>query len=52
MNSRILCWQEGVPAASRKRLCENMQYLKGQSNEQLDAVLAGGGARGLQEEVV
>jgi hypothetical protein len=46
MNSWILCWQEVVPAASRKRLCDNMQYLKGQPNE-LDPVLAGGGARGL-----
>ncbi len=45
----ILCWQEVVPAAPRKRLCENMQYLKGQPNEQLDPVLAGGGAHGLEE---
>ncbi len=52
MNSRILCWQEVVPTASRKRLCENMQYLKGQPNEQPDPVLAGGGAHGLEEEAV
>jgi hypothetical protein len=52
MNSRILCWQEVVPAASRKRLCKNMQYLKGQLNEQLVHVLAGGGASGLEEEAV
>jgi hypothetical protein len=49
MNSWILCWQEAVPAASRKMLCEIMQYLKGQPN---DPVLAGGGARGLEEEAV
>jgi hypothetical protein len=48
----ILCWQEVVPSASRKRLCENMQYLKGQPYEQLDPVLAGVGARGLEEEAV
>jgi hypothetical protein len=47
MNSWILCWQEVVPAA-----CENMQYLKGQPNEQLDPVLAGGGGDGLEEETV
>jgi hypothetical protein len=52
MNSWILGWQEVVPAASRKRLSENMQYLKGQPNEQLDPVLAGGGAHGLEEEAV
>ncbi len=38
--------------ASRKGLCENMQYLKGQPNEQLDPVLAGGGALGVEEEAV
>jgi hypothetical protein len=45
MSSWILCWQEVMPVASRKRLCENMPYLKGQPYEQLDPVLAGGGAR-------
>ncbi len=54
MKSWILCWQEVVPATSRKRLCENMLYLnlKGQPNEQLDPLLAGGGTRGLEEEAV
>ncbi len=27
MNSWILCWQEVVPAASRKRLCEKTDYV-------------------------
>jgi hypothetical protein len=27
MNSWMLCWQEVVPAASRKRLCEKTDYV-------------------------